>query len=76
MDLHKAREITRQASYYHIKHKIVRDGTGFEYSIQFNEDLILSDGHKALKLIDREVDENKLSPYTKPYRVGFGWEIG
>jgi hypothetical protein len=31
MNIHKAREITRQASYYHIKHKIVRDGEGFDH---------------------------------------------
>lgn len=74
MDIHKLREVTRHAEGYKIKHKYERTGV-FDYTITFSEEVSFTNGHKAILFIDRLVEDNKLSKYTKPYRVGFGWEI-
>lgn len=74
MDLKKLREVISHADYYHIKHKYERNGD-FDYTIVFSEEERFNNGHKAILFIDKLVEKNKLTPYTKPYRVGFGWEI-
>lgn len=74
MDLKKLKEVIIHTNYYHIKHKYERTGD-FDYTIYFNDDDSFTNGYKAILFIDKEVEEKKLTHYTKPYRVGFGWEI-
>lgn len=74
MELKKLKEIIEHAEFYHIKYKYECTGE-FDYTIFFNEDDYFSNGHKAMLFIDRLVEKEKLTRYTKPYRVGFGWEI-
>lgn len=75
MDLRKLKEVIRHAEFYHILSRYERTGE-FDYTIYFNEEDSFSNGHKAMLFIDGLVEREKLTRYTKPYRVGFGWEIG
>jgi hypothetical protein len=74
MNIHKLREVKAHADYYKIKYTYEPVDV-FEYKIVFSEDEQYTNGHKAILFIDRLVEEKDLTPYTKPYRVGFGWEI-
>lgn len=74
MTLRKLQEVIAHAEYYHIVSRYERTGD-FDYTLYFNEEDSFSNGHKAMLFIDRLVEEKKLTRYTKPYRVGFGWEI-
>jgi hypothetical protein len=74
MDIKKLKEVLDQADRYHIKRDYRRTGD-FDYTVYFSEDVVFTHGGKAMRFIDSVVEQNKLTPYTKPYRVGFGWEI-
>lgn len=74
MTLKKLQEVVAHADYYHIKHKYKRTGD-FDYTLYFNEEEHFTNGHKAMLFIDRLIEDKGLTRYTKPYRVGFGWEI-
>lgn len=74
MTLQKLREVKYHAGYYKIKIAYKRSGD-FDYTVKFYDGMEFTDGHKAMLFIDRLVEDNNLTPYTKPYRVGFGWEI-
>lgn len=74
MELRKLKEVMQHAEYYHIKCHYNRTGD-FDYTLIFSDEESFTNGHKAMKFIDRLVDEQGLTRYTKPYRVGFGWEI-
>ena len=75
MDLKKLKEVLDQADIYHIKCEYKRTGD-FDYTVRFSDEHVFTNGGKAIRFIDEIVESQGLTKYTKPYRVGFGWEIG